>query len=129
MTREELSSFNPNMVLWDGLDEAIVGVAKKEKLGPIIISNSEGIIDFKLDEEDTELDLLDRKEFSDVAVYNIHKIIDILMKDMEVDVDTLEEDETEEGKKYEMALEYFGFNIGCAYVGEFTPIHLYLAEK
>jgi hypothetical protein len=123
------------MVLWDGLDEAIVGVAKKEKLGPIIISNAYGEIDIELDEEfyyedeENNLDSFNREEFSYIVVYNIHKIIEILMEDMEVDMDTLEENETEEGKKNEMALEYYEFNIGCAYVGIHTPIHLYIAEN
>lgn len=42
------------------------------------------------------------------AVYSVQKIIEILSKDMS------EED----------ALEYFSYNIECAYVGEKTPLYI-----
>jgi len=31
---------------------------------------------------------------------------------------------TRDGMTYEEALEYYDFNIGCAWLGEFTPIYI-----
>ena len=45
-----------------------------------------------------------------VAVYNAREVLEILTKD---------------GMSYEDALEYFDFNIECAYHGEQTPIFLW----
>ena len=42
------------------------------------------------------------------VVYSADKCVDILME--------------RDGMDYEEALEYFGFNVECAYVGESTPI-------
>jgi hypothetical protein len=49
------------------------------------------------------------------------------MADMEVTEDELEEDRTIESMKYEMALEYYEFNIVGAWVGEYTPVHIKLS--
>lgn len=43
------------------------------------------------------------------VVYSVDQIIEGLMEDM----------------SHEEAVEYFGFNIECAYVGEYTPIYMY----
>ena len=45
------------------------------------------------------------------VIYSINSILDTL-----VDRD---------GMDYDEAQEYFGFNIECAYVGEYTPIYMY----
>jgi hypothetical protein len=137
MTREEINLFGDNIILWDNLDKAIIGVAERTNFGPIIYSDENGEIQLELDEEyhslddeeDIDIDTWERNDFGPLAVYNIHKIIEILMVDMEVNESELEDGETIESKKYEMALEYYDYNINSAYVGEFTPIHLYLAEK
>jgi hypothetical protein len=42
-------------------------------------------------------------------IYSVDKIIEKLMS---------------EGLSYEDAVDHFGFNIGCAYVGEGTPIFM-----
>jgi hypothetical protein len=39
-------------------------------------------------------------------------------------VDKIIEQLVSEGLSYEDAVEHFGFNIGCAYVGEDTPIFM-----
>jgi len=64
------------------------------------------------------------KDFNSVPrlVYSVKKCIEILMKDTEVSEDELEEGETIESKKRELASEYFGFNVSGAYVGEKTPV-------
>tara|TARA_B110000305_G_C19417431_1_gene628810 strand:- start:49 stop:300 length:252 start_codon:yes stop_codon:yes gene_type:complete len=43
------------------------------------------------------------------VIYSVDLIVEGLMKDM----------------SHEEAVEYFGFNIECAYVGEYTPIYMY----
>ena len=48
------------------------------------------------------------------AVYSIEKMLDILMK---------------QGMSYDDAVEHFSFNIGCAYVGEFTPLYVWTEDK
>ena len=50
--------------------------------------------------------------YGGTAVYDINKMVEILM-----DGDQMEEEE---------ALEYLEFNVFCAYVGEYTPIHIEL---
>ena len=93
MTREEITEINPEALVCDGFDEAIIGMAERINLGPVV-------------------------------AYDVEKIINILMKDMEVDEETLEEGETVEDRKYEMAYEYFDYNIKGAWMGEFTPIFI-----
>ena len=65
--------------------------------------------------------MIERIGSEPVVLYDSDKIIQSLMKDMDVSVDDLSDDETIEDKKYEMALEYFEFNIKGAWVGENTP--------
>ena len=45
------------------------------------------------------------------VIYSINSILDTLMN--------------RDGMDYEEAQEYFGFNIECAYIGEYTPIYMY----
>jgi hypothetical protein len=49
------------------------------------------------------------------------------MADMEVTEDELEG--LLKSMKYEMALEYYEFNIVGAWVGEYTPVHIKLVCK
>lgn len=79
MTRDEVLEILEDAIFWDGLDEAIVGVAERINLS--------------------------------VVAYDIDKIIEILMRD---------------GMDYEEAVEYYDYNIGGAWVGELTPVHLRL---
>jgi hypothetical protein len=73
---ERLTQDNPNAILWDDLNDAVIGVTH----------------DFR-------------------AVYDIDKIVECLQADGEMN----EED----------AYEWIDYNILSAYVGEFTPIHIY----
>ena len=93
MTRGEVAEINPEALLWDGFDEAIIGMAERINLGPVV-------------------------------AYDVDKIIEILMRDMEVDEKDLDEDRTFESLKYEMAIEYFEYNIKGAWMGEFTPVFI-----
>lgn len=72
--KDKISEHNEDAILWDGLDEAIIGIS------------SDGRV-----------------------VYDIEKIISELQK---------------QGMEEEEAMEWYGFNIESAYVGEYTPIHI-----
>lgn len=76
--REHIAEVNPDAVLWDGLDEALVGVSDCGK-----------------------------------AVYDIYKMELIFARDM----------------SFEDASEHVSYNILEAYVGEFTPIHVWIHPK
>ncbi|MDB4348396.1 hypothetical protein OAA62_00625 [bacterium] len=45
------------------------------------------------------------------VIYSVNSILDTLVN--------------RDGMDYDEAQEYFGFNIECAYVGEYTPIYIY----
>ncbi|MEI6880346.1 MAG: hypothetical protein WCK82_03310 [Bacteroidota bacterium] len=93
MTREEVAEINPDALMCDGFDEAIIGMAERINLGPVV-------------------------------AYSTEKIIEILMRDMEVDEEDLEEGESIETLKYQMAYEHFEYNIKGAWMGEFTPVFI-----
>jgi hypothetical protein len=92
MTREEIADINPDALVCDGFDEAIIGMAERINLGPVV-------------------------------AYSVDKIIEILMKDMEVDEEDLEEGDSIENLKYQMAYEHFEYNIKGAWM---ENSHLYL---
>lgn len=93
MIRESISEINPEALLVDGFDEAIIGIA--ERIG-----------------------------LESIVAYDVDKIIEILMKDMEVTEDMLEDGQSIDDLKTEMAYEYFYFNIQGAWMGEHTPIFI-----
>ena len=45
------------------------------------------------------------------VIYSVNSILDTLV--------------SRDGMNHDEAQEYFGFNIECAYVGEYTPIYIY----
>jgi hypothetical protein len=45
------------------------------------------------------------------VIYSVNSILDTLVN--------------RDGMDYDEAREYFGFNIECAHVGEYTPIYMY----
>lgn len=136
MTREEIASLNPEAILWDGLDDAIIGLAKRDSFGQITFYDSNGEIEVKLDDEfhdlfeegEDQYDNWDRPTFTGVVAYDTNKMLLILSKGMVLDDNDLIDDMSEDQIKYLMALEYFDYNISGAYVGEFTPIYL-ITEK
>jgi hypothetical protein len=93
MTVDEIREINPEVLVCDGFDEAIIGVAERIDLGPIV-------------------------------AYDKDKMIEILMRDMDVDQDDTQDGRSIEEIKFDLALEYFEFNILGAYVGEYTPIFI-----
>lgn len=74
--KEKISEINPEAILWDGLDSAIIGFTDDGKV-----------------------------------VYDINKLI----------TETQQMNES----SFEDATEWVHFNILNAYVGEYTPIHIY----
>ena len=57
MTREEVAEINPDALMCDGFDEAIIGMAERINLGPVVAYSTEKIIeiimrDMEVDEED-----------------------------------------------------------------------------
>ena len=79
MSIEEIQEINPEALMCDGFDEAIIGMAERPNLGPVV-------------------------------AYSVEKMLNIMI--------------TRDGMTYEDALEYFYYNIACAWLGEFTPIYI-----
>lgn len=57
MTREEVAEINPDALMCDGFDEAIIGMAERINLGPVVAYSTEKIIeilmrDMEVDEKD-----------------------------------------------------------------------------
>ncbi len=75
ITREDIAMYNPDAVMWDGFDEAIIGMTTNGHV-----------------------------------VYDISKIHELLMANSDMTLDD--------------AIDYAEYNILCAYVGEFTPVHM-----
>jgi hypothetical protein len=73
--REKVADMNPEAILWDGLDDAIIGIS------------------------------IDNR-----AVYGLNKMILLFQQ---------------QGMSEEEAMEWVDFNIISAYVGEYTPIHIW----
>lgn len=74
--KEKLSEINPEAILWDGLDDSIIGFTDNGR-----------------------------------AVYDINKMI---LETQQIN-----------GGSFEDATEWVHFNILNAYVGEYTPVHIY----
>ena len=79
--REWFADMNPEAIVWDGFDDAIIGY-----------------------------DMMESK-----AVYDEAKRAEILME--------------RDGMTYEDAIDYLGFNVFCAYVGEYTPINIHIFNE
>ena len=84
--RDRIAEFNPEAILFDDLDDAIIGVGHQHGTTP-------------------------------VAIYDREKCIEIL-------ADKFAEHGSPKVDHLAEAIEWFEFNIGCAYVGEHTPIFL-----
>jgi hypothetical protein len=48
MTREEIQEINPEALLCDGFDEAIIGMAERPNLGPVVAYSVEKIIEIMI---------------------------------------------------------------------------------
>jgi len=79
--REFIAQFNPDAVIWDGLDDAIIGLSTNGNV-----------------------------------IYDVNKIQEILYAGWKED--------PKDDVTMDDVIEYVEYNILCAYVGEFTPIHI-----
>jgi len=61
-----------------------------------------------------------------VTAYDREKCIEILANDFEINDEDLEEGETIENAKYQMAIEHFEYNIIGGWIGENTPVFITL---
>ena len=72
MTREEveelLADSNPEALFMDGFDDAIIGIAERPNLGPIVAYDEEKIIDILIAQMEPDLDDLDGRDEYDVKV-------------------------------------------------------------
>jgi len=60
MTREEIAEINPDALMCDGFDEAIIGMAERINLGPVVAYDVDKIIEILMrDMEVDEVDLDD----------------------------------------------------------------------
>jgi hypothetical protein len=69
MIRDEIAEINPEALLLDGFDEAIIGMAERINLGPIIAYDVEKIIEILAnDMEVEEDDLVDDQSIEEVKI-------------------------------------------------------------
>ena len=95
MTREEIGEYNEEALLCDGFDEAIIGMAERINLGPVVAYDVEKILSILVQQME-----LDEEELK-------------------------ESPEEQDAIAYSMAVEYFEYNIRGAWMGEFTPVFIY----
>jgi hypothetical protein len=72
MTRDEveelLADSNPEALFMDGFDDAIIGIAERPNLGPIVAYDEEKIIDILIAQMEPDLGDLDGRDEFDVKV-------------------------------------------------------------
>jgi hypothetical protein len=56
MLKEDIYDINPEALLVDGFDEAIIGMAERINLGPVVAYDTDKIIKILADDMDDELD-------------------------------------------------------------------------
>jgi hypothetical protein len=72
MTREDveelLADSNPEALFMDGFDDAIIGIAERPNLGPIVAYDEEKIINILITQMEPDLDDLDGRDEFDVKI-------------------------------------------------------------
>lgn len=66
MTVEDIAEINPDALLCDGFDEAIIGMAERINLGPVVAYSVEKIIDIMMNR-----DGMNYEEAAEYYDYNI----------------------------------------------------------
>lgn len=66
MTREEIAEINPEAILCDGFDDAIIGMAERINLGPVVAYSVEKIIEILMQRDEMEYE-----DARDYFSYNI----------------------------------------------------------
>jgi hypothetical protein len=135
---ESNENFKPNIVRFDEITNNKEKLISSKNTKEQTLENQITIVDIKLDpvfyagfEDDDEFDSIDnweRPSFEGLVTYDVEKAIKILMNQMEVSDDDIEDSMTRDDAAYMMALEYFGYNVSGAFVGDYTPLHLFIEE-
>jgi hypothetical protein len=69
MLREEIAEINPEALLLDGFDDAIIGIAERINLGPVVAYDVNKIIEILANNMEVEDDdLVDGQSIDDVKV-------------------------------------------------------------
>jgi hypothetical protein len=69
MVRDEIAEINPEALLLDGFDEAIIGMAERINLGPIIAYDVEKIIEILANNMEVEEDdLVDDQSIEELKI-------------------------------------------------------------
>lgn len=98
MKRDDILQINSDAIFYDGLDDAIIGVAERINLNQVVAYDKSIAINIILSNlTTTEADLTP---------------------------DDIKNGVTVEDKKYEEALEHFQYNVLGGWVGENTPIFI-----
>jgi hypothetical protein len=66
MTREEIAEINPDALMCDGFDDAVIGMAERINLGPVVAYSVSKIIDIMM-----ERDKMSYEEALEYYDYNI----------------------------------------------------------
>jgi hypothetical protein len=66
MTREQISEINPEALMCDGFDDAIIGMAERPNLGPVVAYSVSKIIDIMI-----ERDFMSYEEALEFYEFNI----------------------------------------------------------
>jgi hypothetical protein len=73
MTREEISEINEEALLIDGFDDAIIGMAERINLGPVVAYDEEKIIEILI----SQMELEDTKGLSEDEIIDEKTIMAI----------------------------------------------------
>lgn len=77
MIRDEISEINPEALLLDGFDEAIIGMAERINLGPIIAYDVEKIIEILANNMEVEEDdLVDDQSIEELKISMAYEYFD-----------------------------------------------------
>lgn len=72
MTREDaeelLADSNPEALFLDGFDDAIIGLAERPNLGPIVAYNEEKIIEILTEQMEVDADDLDDRDSEEIKL-------------------------------------------------------------
>lgn len=72
MTREDaeelLADSNPEALFLDGFDDAIIGIAERPNLGPIVAYNEEKIIEILTNQMEVDADDLDNRDSEEIKL-------------------------------------------------------------
>lgn len=66
MLREEIAEINPEALLLDGFDEAIIGMAERINLGPVVAYDVEKILEIMIERD--EMTYEEAMEFFDFNI-------------------------------------------------------------